>query len=62
MRHQPGILLILLASLLSTQLNAANKIKPEELVAKNLDSIGTASAREAAKSRLVSGTAHMHII
>lgn len=33
----------------------AQKLKPEEIVAKHLDSIGTAEARAAAKSRMVVG-------
>jgi hypothetical protein len=34
----------------------ADKMKPEEVVAKHLDSIGTAAARAAAKSRIIQGT------
>jgi len=35
---------------------AGDKLKPEEIVAKNLESIGTAEARSAAGSRIVGGT------
>ncbi len=62
MKYKSAILISFLAIIFSAPLNAANKLKPEELVAKNLDSIGSATAREAAKSRLVRGTAHMQII
>ena len=45
-----------LAALLLTPLTAsAQKLKPEELVAKHLQSIGTAEARAAVKSRLMGG-------
>ena len=37
----------------------AQKLKPEEIVAKHLDSIGTAEARAAAKSRMVVGEANV---
>lgn len=36
---------------------SAQKLKPEEIVAKHLESIGTGEARSAAKSRLVVGSA-----
>jgi outer membrane lipoprotein-sorting protein len=39
-----------------TRLAAADKMKPEEVVAKHLASIGTEAARAAAKSRIIQGT------
>src|SRR5437870_1926713 len=35
---------------------AADKMKPEEVVAKHLDAIGTQAARAAVKSRIIQGT------
>jgi hypothetical protein len=40
----------------------AEEMKPEELVARNLDSIGTAEVRAAARSRIVQGTSHYKIL
>jgi len=40
----------------------AQKLKPEELVAKHLEALGTAEARAAAKSRLAEGTVLMQVI
>ena len=40
----------------SSILMCAADMKPEDLVAKHLDSIGTADARSGAKSRIVQGT------
>jgi hypothetical protein len=38
---------------------AAEKMKPEELIAKHLESIGTAAARAAVKSRMITGSAQV---
>jgi len=40
----------------------AADVKPEEIVAKHLDSIGTAEARAAVKSRAVQGALHFRIL
>jgi hypothetical protein len=40
----------------------AENIKPEEIVARHLNSIGTPEARAAIKSRVVQGTLKMHIL
>jgi hypothetical protein len=40
----------------------AADMKPEEVVAKHLDSIGTAQARAALKSRVVQGTSHFKVV
>lgn len=52
-----AILLSLLTSMPSTTL-AVDKMTAEEVVAKNLDSIGSAEARSSAHSRVVVGTSH----
>lgn len=49
-------LLVLVASMSSTAL-AADKMKAADVVAKHLESIGTAAARSSAKSRLIAGNA-----
>jgi hypothetical protein len=41
---------------------AANDLKPEEVLQKHLDSIGTAAARAAAKSRVVEGTSSYQVL
>ncbi len=46
----------LLACLVVPGLAAKDKMKPEELVARHLESVGTAEARAAAGSRVVTGT------
>jgi hypothetical protein len=38
------------------------KLKPEEVLAKHLESIGTAAARAAAESRMVTGTTKMRVV
>lgn len=38
---------------------AAQKMKPEELIAKHLDSIGTAEARAAARNRIITGISEL---
>jgi hypothetical protein len=48
--------LALAALLLAPAPAAPQKMKPEELVAKHLDSIGTADARAAARNRIATGT------
>jgi len=40
----------------------AADLKPEEVVARNLDSIGTAAARAAVKSQVVQGTSHFKVM
>lgn len=46
-------------ALLTSPHAAAQKLKPEELVAKHLDSIGSAKERAAVKTRIVSGTSRV---
>jgi len=53
-RHSLGIFVIVL---LAVSTSLAQKIKPEELIAKHLDSIGTAEARAAVKSQMAVGDA-----
>ncbi|HEY0386629.1 MAG TPA: hypothetical protein VGC64_11485, partial [Pyrinomonadaceae bacterium] len=61
MRHQLFFLCLLSIALLHVALarpnRAPDKMKPEEVVAKHLDSIGTAEARAKIKSRIIQGTA-----
>lgn len=49
-------LLLVIAMTLAFPSLAADKMKPEEIIAKHLDSIGTAESRAAIKSRLIGGT------
>lgn len=42
--------------LLAAQLSTAADLKPEEIIARHLDSIAAADTRAAAKSRVVQGT------
>ncbi len=51
----PASLLAIFAVSNITALGYANDLKPEELVGRHLDSIGTASARSAIESRVVQG-------
>lgn len=53
---------VLIGLLAMTTLASATDLKPEELVAKHLDSIGTADARKGIKSRVVQGTAQYTIL
>lgn len=39
----------------------ADKVKPEELVAKHIEAIGTAEARNSSRSRIVAGTSIMNL-
>lgn len=60
--HKSIVGLCLLALTLSLTLNAAplsppDKMKPEEVIAKHLEAIGTADARAKIKSRIIQGTA-----
>jgi hypothetical protein len=48
----------LMLCLLACTFAAAETLKPEDVIARHLDSIGTADARAAAKSRVVEGQAH----
>jgi outer membrane lipoprotein-sorting protein len=52
----------LVVLLVLVSLGSASELKPEELVAKHLDSIGTADARKAIKSRVAQGTAQYTIL
>ena len=50
--------LALICMLLTPLSQAATDTKPEDIVAKHLDSIGTAEARAAVRSRAIQGTLH----
>lgn len=50
------LLLTVVALVLPHSSLASDKLKPEEIVAKNLESIGTADARAAARNRIVGGS------
>jgi len=52
----------LLAGILVSVAAVAENIKPEDVVARHLNSIGTPDARAAIKSRVVQGTLKMHIL
>ena len=59
-RNKPLLTLLLLFSLSLTALedpssSATAKLTAEELVAKHLESIGTAQARDAIKTRIIAG-------
>jgi hypothetical protein len=56
-----SIVLALLLIVFGGSAHAAD-MKPEEIVAKNLDSIGTAEARAAIKSRAVQGTLRFRVL
>ncbi len=53
--------LVLVASAQSPKAPKADKIKPEEVVARHLESIGTAKARAAVTSRIIAGTSQVII-
>jgi outer membrane lipoprotein-sorting protein len=53
---------VLATLLVMVSLASAAELKPEELVAKHLDSIGTAEARKAIKSRAVEGTVQYKLL
>lgn len=53
---------VLIGFLAITSLAFAADLKPEELVAKHLDSVGTAEARKGIKSRVVQGTVQYTIL
>jgi hypothetical protein len=53
-----AVLLVAL-SLVSLPSSATDKLKPEDLVAKHLESIGTASARAAIVTRIIAGTSQV---
>jgi len=55
-------LLIALVLVLPLLLHAKDKLKPEEVVAQHLKSIGTPEARAAAKTRSAAGKVHMRIM
>jgi len=52
----------LLAGILVAVAAVAENIKPEEIVARHLNSIGSPDSRAAIKSRVVQGTLKMHIL
>ncbi|MFZ0939596.1 MAG: hypothetical protein WAN63_09220 [Candidatus Sulfotelmatobacter sp.] len=56
-----GLILGLVFTVLLRPAHAAD-MKPEDIVAKHLDSIGTAEARAAIKSRAVQGTLHFKVL
>lgn len=53
--------LIFLANVSATATPVADKLKPEEIVAKHIEAIGTAEARKADRSRIVAGTSLMNL-
>src|SRR5438094_7651216 len=60
-REQPFVS-ALGALLLMASFASAAELKPEELIAKHLDSVGSADVRKAIKSRAVEGTAQYKIL
>ncbi len=60
-RKQSFILALVVLSAMASH-SFAGELKPEELVAKHLDSIGTPDARKAIKSRVAQGTAQYTIL
>ncbi|HEX5703640.1 MAG TPA: hypothetical protein VFX97_10615 [Pyrinomonadaceae bacterium] len=54
-----AFLFIVAARVTTVPVTAEQKMKPEELVAKHLDSIGTAEARAAARNRIINGVSAM---
>jgi hypothetical protein len=64
-RELAGTSVLILSFILSLTLSAvsyAADMKPEDIVAKHLDSIGTAQARASAKSRVVEGTVNYKLL
>lgn len=59
MMKRTVVLVAILGVLLAGVAAAKEKLTPEEIIAKHLDSIGPKAAREAASSREITGTAHM---
>src|SRR5690349_19530643 len=57
-----GIVMAVLFLTVTAPLIRAAEMKPEELVARHLDSVGTAAARASAKSRIVQGTSVFKIL
>jgi hypothetical protein len=55
------ILTLILANVSTAVTPVADKIKPEELVAKHIEAIGTAEARNSSRSRIVAGTSIMNL-
>lgn len=53
--------LIFLANVSASVTPVADKVKPEELVAKHIEAIGTAEARSLNRSRIVAGTSLMNL-
>ena len=52
-------MLVLALTLVTSSFAAPEKLKPADLVAKHLESIGSAKARESVKARIISGTAQV---
>ena len=61
-KRSPFLLLSLFTLLLYSFVSLAADEKPEDIVAKHLDSIGTAQARSAAVSRIVEGKADFKVL
>jgi len=53
--------LTVLANISGSVTPVADKVKPEELVAKHIEAIGTAEARNSSRSRIVAGTSIMNL-
>jgi hypothetical protein len=53
--------LLFLANVSGSLAPIADKVKPEELVAKHIEAIGTAEARRSNRSRIVAGTSLMNL-
>jgi len=53
-----GMLLIALC-LVDVRSSATDRLKPEELIAKHLQSIGTATARSSVATRIIAGTSQV---
>ena len=58
---ESGFFLLVLLLAQAVLVGAAD-VKPEELVAHHLDSLGTAAARSANKSRVIQGTARFKLL
>src|SRR4030095_1682926 len=59
-RQTAGLTVLVALMLLTVQSSlAADKLKPEELIAKHLESIGTEKARSAVKTRIIAGTSQV---
>src|SRR3954467_228355 len=61
LRHNVGVIGLLICGLVGVA-GAADKVKPEEVVAKHLDAIGSIEARTAKTLRSGNGTASMDVL